>query len=136
MSDMKPEVIIERTKALPWKALARLEGESEEQRGRILRSHVERGFERNDEDLARRIELDRLLDGLMILELGFETGVLDETVETVFRNIGVPEAISHLQTLMSSQAFGRYLTTYLYTGVRFLAARIPSKDTVPLLVLS
>lgn len=100
-----------------WPVIEELAGCDEIARRRILRSHREAGFHSDsDGDIVRlRHRLDDELDRLMLLELGIETGLLDEA--------DVPVR-PHLETLFRSNAFGRYLNTYMFFGVRFLGHRV------------
>ncbi|HLG58906.1 MAG TPA: patatin-like phospholipase family protein [Vicinamibacterales bacterium] len=105
--------------------LAVLAKTQERQLRRILRSHREVGFTPDDAELIRlRRRLDDTLDRLMLVELGIETGILDES--------DLPPGDS-LPTLLTSSAFSRYLNAYLYFSVRFVASRVlgPRALSVP-----
>ncbi|HEV2202440.1 MAG TPA: patatin-like phospholipase family protein [Bryobacteraceae bacterium] len=100
-----------------WSALAQLAKMPEPDRRRVLRSHVEAGIHSTDElDLRRR--LDEELEWLARQELRAESGSRAPS--------NVPEeAQKHFEHLVwRSPAFGQYLNTYLYFGVRFAAWRL------------
>lgn len=109
-----------------WSVLGALARLDESELRRILRSHREVGFTAADgADLMRlRRVLDDALDRLMLIELGIETGLLDQTA--------LPAGES-LQRLLQSSAFVRYLNSYLNFGVRFVASRVlgPEGSSAP-----
>jgi hypothetical protein len=100
--------------------------------GRTFDRHIDG----EDPDRKTREDLDNVLEALLLIELGFETGVVNWPLEIVFNEAGAIAARSDLSELMTSNAFGRYLNTYLFTGVRFLASRLQIPNPVPMLPLS
>jgi hypothetical protein len=101
-----------------WSIFDALSKTTEQERRRILRSHKEAPFS-SSVDIAIRDAVDDTLGRLMLLELGFEIGVLDhEKDATLLTSIrGLPE-------LFGSSAFVRYLDAYLYFSVRCVAGRL------------
>ena len=100
-----------------WSVLDTLAAMDEPGRRKALRSHRELGFTTEEDASVVRLrqKLDVALDRLMLLELGIEAGLLSDA------DIPVGEG---LRTLLHSGAFVRYLNSYLYFGVRFIATRI------------
>jgi hypothetical protein len=133
---MTNDDLVAQIRGVPWQTLNTIATTPEDKRRRMLRAHTERHFEGHDPDTKARAELDEVLEALMVLELGFETGVLNGPIDEIFMAAGAVTAGSDLSTLMSSNAFGRYLNTYLFAGVRFLASRIEIPKPVPMLALS
>jgi hypothetical protein len=100
-----------------WLVFDDLARQNESDLRRILRSHRDVGFtSEGTADLMRlRRRLDNALDRLMVIEVGIEMGLLDETA--------LPDGDS-LRRMLQSTAFARYANAYLYFGVRFVARRI------------
>jgi hypothetical protein len=99
-----------------WSVFDVLASHDESSLRRILRSHREVGFTSEDVNFIRlRRVLDDALDRLTLIELGIEAGILDETALPV---------VGSLRDVLQSSAFGRYLDSYLYFGVRFIASRV------------
>jgi hypothetical protein len=102
----------------PENVFALLAAMDETARRRVLRSHRDvpfRGDEKYDKEaMALRSALDIALDRLTVIEVRLETG-----------SVSVPPPTSdHLLTLFDSNAFARFVNSYLYFGVRFIAARL------------
>jgi hypothetical protein len=108
----------------PEKVFAYLAGKSETERRRILRSHRDvpfRGDERYDrEAVAVRDALDVALDRLTVIEVRLETGS---------DSVSAPLGNADLLTLLESSAFARYVNSYLFFGVRFMATRILGSES-------
>src|SRR5271157_390490 len=103
-----------------WSIVRELADTSEEERGRLLRPHLEAGFtwKSDPELMARRNRLDEVLNALTTLEVGCQLGLVTSPLEMA------PE-LSGLQLLFrESAAFTRYANAFLYFGIRFLAGRI------------
>jgi hypothetical protein len=102
----------------PHDIFAELAGKDEGVLRRILRSHRDgqfRGDEKYDsDDMKLRKRLDQALEGLMVHEVLLETSVETAT----------PELTHALKTLFASSSFARYINSYLYFGIRFMAARL------------
>ena len=98
-----------------WSIFDLLANTVEQERRRILRSHREAPFS-SSVDIALRDAVDEALDRLMILELGFELGILDPAEHL--------KLIPGLAELFGSSAFVRYLDAYLYFSVRCVAGRL------------
>lgn len=92
-------------------------------RRRVLRSHRDvpfRGDERYDQQaMDLRAALDVALERLTVIEVRLQTG-----------SVSVPPPTSeHLLTLFESNAFARFVNSYLYFGVRFIASRLLGPDS-------
>ena len=126
MPDERAAIAIRTAVGNDWSVFDDLASRSERELRRTLRSHREVGFrsERDAELIRLRRVVDDALDRLMLLEIGIELGVLDETA--------LPASAS-LRYLLLSSAFSRFVNAYLYFGVRFAAARIlgPARLTIP-----
>ena len=102
-----------------WTVFDRLAARSEPDRRRILRSHRDvpfRGDEGYDEEeTSLRGDLDAALDRLSLIELAIEARLLDQS-----------DLHGHnsLSKLFGSSAFARYVNSYLFLGVRFIASRM------------
>ncbi|HEY7185956.1 MAG TPA: patatin-like phospholipase family protein [Vicinamibacterales bacterium] len=107
----------------PENVYALLARKTESELRRILRSHRDfpfRGEEKYEqEDVQLRAALDIALDRLMVIEVRLETGS---------DSVSAPVNVDLLQLLQSS-AFARYINSYLYFGVRFMAARLLGPDS-------
>jgi hypothetical protein len=107
----------------PENVYALLANKSESELRRILRSHRDvpfRGEEKYEQEAVQlRAALDIALDRLMVIEVRLETGS---------DSVSAPVNVDLLQLLQSS-AFARYLNSYLYFGVRFMAARLLGPDS-------
>src|SRR5262245_50828575 len=90
-----------------WSVLDTLAAMDEPALRRTLRSHRELGFTTEGDAVVVRLrhKLDVALDRLMLLELGIEAGLLNDS--------DIPTNES-LRTLLHSGAFVRYLNSYLY----------------------
>jgi Patatin-like phospholipase len=106
----------------PENVFYRLATLSESELGRVLRPQREvpfRGDQRFDrESVMLRVALDVALDRLTVLEVRLETGsdqVAPPTSDALFQ-------------LLRSDAFVRYVNSYLSFGVRLMAARLLGPD--------
>jgi hypothetical protein len=101
-----------------WGVFELLAGHDERNRRRILRSHRDvpfRGDAKYEEDeRVLRDALDAALDRLCLIELAIEARLLQPS--------DLPSSDS-LVTLFGSSAFARYITSYLFFGVAFVAGR-------------
>jgi len=108
----------------PENVYALLASKTESQLRRILRSHRDVPF-RGEETYEReavelRAALDIALDRLMVIEVRLETGS---------DSVSPPVSVDLLQLLQSS-AFARYINSYLYFGVRFMASRLLGPESL------
>ena len=107
----------------PENVYALLAKKTESELRRILRSHRDvpfRGEEKYEyEAVQLRAALDVALDRLMVIEVRLETGS---------DSVSAPVNVDLLQLLQSS-AFERYINSYLYFGVRFMASRLLGPDS-------
>ena len=108
-----------------WSIFDALANTPEPERRRILRSHREAPFS-SSVDIAMRDAVDDTLGRLMLLELGFESGVLDSKEDATLLT-----SIQGLYKLFESSAFVRYLDAYLYFSVRCVAGRLNLPMTAP-----
>ena len=103
------------TTPTPENVYALLARKTESELRRILRSHRDvpfRGEEKYEQEAVQlRAALDIALDRLMVIEVRLETGS---------DSVSAPVNLDLLQLLQSS-AFARYINSYLYFGVRFMA---------------
>src|SRR5262245_57405180 len=102
-----------------WSVFDRLAARNEPELRRILRSHRDvpyRGDVGYDmEETSLRADLDAALDRLSLIELAIEARVLEQG--------DLPEHQSLLK-LLGSSAFARYVNSYLFLRVRFMASRL------------
>ena len=102
-----------------WSVFDRLAAESERDLRRILRSHRDVPFRGDigydEKETALRADLDAALDRLSLIELAIEARVLDE------RDLPQHDG---LKKLFGSSAFARYINSYLFLGIRFIASRL------------
>lgn len=114
----------DQTSPTPENVFARLAGKPETELRRILRSHRDvpfRGDAKYDEEAMQlRSALDIALDRLTVIEVRLETGS-----DSVAAPLGNPDLLS----LLNSSAFARYINSYLFFGVRFMAGRILGPDS-------
>ena len=115
MPDVKQARALVERAGTNWSIFDALAHSPEQERRRILRSHREAPFS-SSVDIALRDAVDEALDRLMILELGFELGILDPA-EHLPLITGLPKPFG-------SSAFVRYLDAYLYFSVRCVAGRL------------
>jgi hypothetical protein len=111
-----------------WLVLEEIAALPEPQRRRLLRPHTEIHFSSDYQDITdteSRRRLDVALHVLTLLEIGYETSVINEIDQTVD---SIPQ-LKNLERLFESEAFLRYVNVYLYFGLRFLAWRIAAKTT-------
>jgi hypothetical protein len=73
---MTNDDLVAQIRVVPWQTLNTIATTPEDKRRRMLRAHTERHFEGHDPDTKARAELDEVLEALMVLELGFETGAV------------------------------------------------------------
>lgn len=125
MPDPQESLAIRAAVGSDWSVLRALAAEGEPERRRVLRSHREAGFRsEGDAELVRlRRRLDEALDRVMLIELGIEVGLLTDA--------DLPPG-EDLRTLVKSSAFARYLTSYLYFGVQFVALRLLGPSSLEL----
>ena len=105
-----------------WSIIDELARKPESELRHILRPHNEGGF-RSDRDaaiIAQRRRLDIALQALTLLEIGYETGIVNTEEQA-------PPKIEGLRTLFKSDAFLRFASAYLYFAVRFLSDRLAQK---------
>ena len=102
-----------------WSVFTRLAAKSEQDLRRILRSARDVPFRGDagydEEEIALRSDLDAALDRLSLIELAIEAGQIE------------PESlppIDGLSRLFVSSAFARYINSYLFLTIRFVAARV------------
>jgi hypothetical protein len=102
-----------------WSVFERLAAEDERDLRRILRSHRDVPFRGDigydEKETALRADLDAALDRLSLIELAIEARVLDE---------GDLPRHDGLKKLFGSSAFARYINSYLFLGIRFIASRL------------
>jgi Patatin-like phospholipase len=111
--------------------LSELAALGEPQRRRVLRPHQERPLD-DQKEMDLRHRLDQQLDRLMLLELCVELHALEPTEISAVPGLaellkGVRPAgrdTKSPEDARGSAAFARYLTSYLYFGVRFAATRL------------
>jgi hypothetical protein len=101
-----------------WSILSELAGFDEPTLRGVLRPHDEGGlsYQRDGDIMELRARLDIALDALTLLEIGYETGVVDPKEQEV-------PALGSLSTLFQSESLLQYANAYLYFGVRFLCYR-------------
>ena len=101
-----------------WSVVKELATTSETKLRRILRPHTEARFNLEDDAQAvdQRRRLDAALGALTQLEIAYQVGVVNEPVQL--------PGLDHLKKLFESEAILRYVNSYLYFGVRFLAGRV------------
>src|SRR5688572_4497582 len=102
-----------------WSVFRRLADKNEPDLRRILRSSRDVPF-RGDagydaEETALRADLDAALDRLSLIELAIQAGQLDP---------GALPRIDGLDELFHSSAFARYINSYLFLTIRFVADRV------------
>jgi len=98
-----------------WSIFEWLNGLTEAERRTVLRSHRDAPFT-HQADIQIRERVDDALSQLMLLELGLEIGMTQESANL--------RAIPGLSGLLASSAFVRYLDAYLALSVRFVAKRL------------
>jgi len=114
----KPEVDLLARAHGDWSVFGGLADLDEARLRRVLRFHRERSFDgtgEDDADVGMRHRLDEALERLSSLELGIQVGVLKHYDFASIRG---------LELLLGSSAFTRYLTSYLYFDVLFIAERV------------
>ena len=107
-----------------WTIFTALAHMTEIERSPILRPHDEAAFHGHHEAdaMATRVRLDKALDDLTLIEIGFQTGLLSEDVQ---RKAEYHRGVwADFKTLViGSESFYSYCTAYLYFAVRILAWR-------------
>jgi len=106
-----------------WQVFQELAEKPESKRRSILRSHREaKVVEISEQEFRQRV--DDALDRLMLLELGFEIGILTDP--------RILDSIPGLRVLFAKNgSFVRYLDTYLSFSLRFVSTRLGIASTPP-----
>lgn len=108
-----------------WSIVSYLASTPEPERRRLLRPHAEAEFD-FEEDWPlqdKRLAVDRALGRLTLLEIAYELQIVSES-EVAKHSASFADILEKLKRLFESQALLRYVSAYLYFGIRLLAGRV------------